>query len=425
MSSSDPYDDDNFFDDPLAFAEIEAAEAQAIQLKSTQSNRPFPAPSQLNDNQQPKKTSYHHQVVPPRSGPSKPSKPPAPLNTEPGRQKVSGFGWEHNGKRSIEGNVERHVQHTKDRQDYWNNDNAIGGSGVGNFSSSQNPRRGRIVSAQPIEELPMDVVMSSDGKYGLAGGQISDDNYEKPIDVGAADARRMAIMAAMVPESRPPISRSNSSSSFTSNRPPLHTAEISPFVSNNGINPVQPNVKFNSSRTLARSASAGSHILSRPTSAGPSRPPGIKLPPIPSQSSQKSESQYPQTQHANHLQLGSQGSGSGPAPSQGSIARRSVFELEEEKKKVEEEKRKRLAAEEELRSMRAEIARLKNGALIKGKEREREDVDESNDDVEVTTKLTKEVETIKQEMYRYKGEAEIVRKRQVAVSQMGMSLADC
>lgn len=99
MHSSDPFDDDDLFDNPDVLLAVEAAE---------QSLGKPPA-------------RYHHNVAAPRSvapfGRRKDGTPrdPAPLNVAPGSV-AGGFGWEHGGKRVAEGNVARHVEAVNKRQ---------------------------------------------------------------------------------------------------------------------------------------------------------------------------------------------------------------------------------------------------------------------------------------------------------------------
>jgi len=352
-TSSDPFDiDDDLFASPDA---LDSLEAHALQSTQTPAPAPNPGPSQPR-----KRTTqpYHHQIARPSQTFSR-RKEPAPLNTEP-RAGNSGFGWEFGGKRSIDGNVERHIAAIGERAAYW---------------SHGKERREE-------EEYP-DVVVGKNGKYEF--GQDMEDEGEEVVDNHArmgmglgtsqsqvrdprgAAARREAIAAASASAGqtttifvRPPLSRSNSASSS-----PNITRQAAAGPSNPPP-PPQPPQKF-AQRSLSRSVSAGSHPVSRP----PSRI--NPLPPIASQSSQSS---------------------------QGSATRRVAIELEEER-------RKREATEAQLKALQNQLLVEKNRIQESRKERETESL---GDDPENWMK------ELQAELYKAKGEAETMRRAQKDVS---------
>ena len=269
--SSDPFDDDDLFNDAETLAQLDRLEQQAIQLSQAQ-----PAKRQTKP--------YHHTVTQPKAGPSKPPtfggrKEPAPLRTEPG-VKTGGFGWEHGGKRSIDGNVQRHIAQVEQRQAYWQKDEANGN--VDGTSSGY---------SKDDESYPS-IVLNKDGGYGLEEAEVVDKHTLPPttlLPVGPraktpAEIRREAIQRA----SREPLPAIPE---------PSGSQQTTPFT---GCN-----------RTFARSISAGNHPISRTTfkSSAPA------LPTIPS----------------------SQRASTPPLPaSQGSIARRAALELDDEKRKLED-----------------------------------------------------------------------------------------
>ncbi|KAL7419247.1 hypothetical protein Q5752_006084 [Cryptotrichosporon argae] len=201
-----------------------------------------------------------------------PARAPPPLNTEP-RVSTSTFGWGENGKHHVPGNTERVVAH-------WN---------------AKAPSR-----AQYDDDEPMEISIDEAGNYGLG----TDDG-------GIIDGRDQNELRKMVEETQAPkdaaalqrrlaIEQDRLAQRAAAQRPAAAQQPVAPPVAQ--PKPAPPVVN----RQFIRSASTGSHVLSRPTSAGPSRAPGSHLPAIPSQSSQ---------------------SGSA-ASSQGAVARRSALELE-------------------------------------------------------------------------------------------------
>lgn len=355
MLSSDPFDiDDDLFANPAALDELEASALQSTQAPP---QPPPPHPPHPNPNPPRRQTQpYHHPLVRPSQTFSG-RKEPAPLNTEP-RAGNSGFGWEFGGKRSIDGNVERHIAAISERAAYWSH-------GHGNERDE--------------EEYPV-VVLGEDGRHGFGDGEEEDvvDNHartgvglvmpnasQQVRDVKGAQARREAIAAAGAAEAaapvqavRAPLSRSNSASSPTGlNR------QVQAGPSNLAQQPHHLERPQFVQRSLSRSVSAGAHPVSRP----PSRI--NPLPPISSQTSQSS---------------------------QGSAARKAVFELEGER-------RRRETAETQLQAARDQI--ILEQRLREEKAREEESI-HSGDDPE------RRLKDLQAELWRAKGEAESVRRAQ-------------
>ena len=352
----DPYDiDDDIFANPDA---LDALEAHALQ--STQ------APS-IFTSQRPAKARitqpYHHQIVRPSptfSG----RKEPAPLNTEP-RTSNCGFGWEYGGKRSIEGNVERHVAAISERAAYWSHGNGRG------------------------EEDYPDIVIGEDGTYELGNemdGEVEVvDNHARTgvelarpalsqnqsIDLKGAAARREAIAAAAnaVIDSPPRASllRSNSASSFIVNP---QKDSIKPDLA--GQSQLQPRPQLQpAERSLLRSASVGSHQLSHST---------LRVDPLPAIVSQSSQS------------------------SQGSSARRAAMELAEERQRRE-------AVESQLQSLRNQIS------VEQRKEKEKEQ-ERSVDSAKPDEDLENRLKTLQADLWRARGETETMRRAQKDVRRL-------
>ncbi|KAK4684020.1 hypothetical protein P7C73_g6185, partial [Tremellales sp. Uapishka_1] len=163
---SDDFDDVSF--------DLSAADLQLLEIAEKQ---PYPLSTQApTQGQNAAKQTYHHSVAPPSQGIRKStpklhqqpvastsrSRYPTPLNTEPGRI-GTGFGWEHGGKRSIDGNLARHVEATIKRDEYWFGPNA----------------RDRA------DDEPMEVVVGPTGKYGIVeedGGGVVDNHVKAGQD---------------------------------------------------------------------------------------------------------------------------------------------------------------------------------------------------------------------------------------------------
>ncbi|WVQ97632.1 hypothetical protein IAU59_004746 [Kwoniella sp. CBS 9459] len=422
---SDPYgdDDDLFFQDPETLNIIADAENKAIQA----SQAPAPALSKTTSRFTPQ---YNHVLAKPRSSP-KPvakarnngnssgivtnsssasrgkGKEPRPINTEPG-VKTSGFGWEEGGKRSIEGNVERHLEAIKKREAYW--------------------------GIQPDEDdsAPPDVVMDGSGRYELGGGTgsgdeaiITDTRRAQPAALSeslglagpglglrnktsddAVAARRKAMAAAAAGAAGPstptiassqgplpprqPLSRSNSASSSSRGIAtipengfgrPQFAAGPTPHIASNINNQPQVNGhKFSSSRSLSRSQSAGAQVFHhhRPLNAvaGPSR-----LPTIPSQRTPSDAG----------------GDDAGPPPaSQGSLVRSAAIALEAERKKREELEAE-LAA---YKAAQASAVRPSSQAVS------RQESAQNSGDSE------KRIKELQNQVWAAKGEAETMRRAQ-------------
>ena len=325
--SSDPFDfDDDLFANPATFDALEAYALQSTQVPLAPPPQPGPA-KRLN-------AAYQHQAA---RAPNRPPilsqtfagrKEPAPLNTAP-RAGNSGFGWEYGGKRSIEGNVARHIAAIDERAAYWSHGNRL----------------------EEEDDFP-DVVVGEDGEYGV-GRQ--EDGHGEVVDKHAktgeslmwdakGDAERGgAIEAGSREASRPTISRSTSAG--PSKLPPQAHPEHQ-YQPQLQKTPLQSQQFIQ--RPLSRSASDGSRPLPRAQSrTNPLRP-------IASQSSQES---------------------------QGSAARRAAMELDEER-------RKREAVEAQLQALRDQL--LDDRDKVKGKERETEG--EVTDEREDITKRMEELQ---------------------------------
>ena len=367
MVSPDPFDEfDDLFADPSNLDAIDAI------LQSTQAP-PKPRVTQ----------PYHHQIARPRNVATQKTfsrrKEPAPLNTEP-RAGPSGFGWEHGGKRSIPGNVERHVNAIHERQKYWALDE----------------------KAQEEESYP-ELVVNAAGQYGFSGeeegeGEVVDtfartgelgESQAKVRDTTGAAARREAIMKAaneataakVVP--RPPISRSNSAA-VTRPGPSNLQAHVQAAQT---TFQAQPQANF-PTRSISRSVSAGAHLSSRPSSRA-----SQILPPISSQNF------------------------SSPIPlSQGSARRKAAIELDEEQRKQE-------AAEAELLESRPRPEA--DETMGKGNEREeKQEVMEGKKDNKEweemerqLNEMRKQVKTLQEESWRVEGEKETMRRVRKDVSR--------
>ncbi|WWD17674.1 hypothetical protein CI109_102115 [Kwoniella shandongensis] len=365
MSPSDPFDDeeDDFFANPETVDILNAVEQRAIHQASQ-------APPSKTRSSQP----YHHTLAKPRNSPKvlptgggrggkQPIKEPRPLNTEP-RAGGSGFGWEHGGKRSMDGAIERHIEAVKKKELYW-----ASNAGRREYEDEESP--------------PVDVVMDASGKFELGGagdeGVVITDNRRAqqnalgeslaaassqsaiPLEKrkqseDAVAARRRAIAEATAAGSRvgngngglpprPPLSRSNSASSGFA-APSPQAGPSRQFVPPSMNNANTDSQKFSSNRSLSRSISAGVQVFNhRPNAAaGPSR-----LPTIPSQSE------------------GFSNGHDGPPPaSQGSAARQAAIELERERQRRQELEAEltklRLQAEKGQDRVQVENERPVNGA---------------------------------------------------------------
>ncbi|GMK57733.1 hypothetical protein CspeluHIS016_0405670 [Cutaneotrichosporon spelunceum] len=244
--SSDPYDDDNFFDDPSTLAAIAKVEERAI------------AASQAS-----KRTGYHHTVSRPSAGPRATlAKAPAPLNTNP-RTSYCGMGWEQGGKFS-----------TRVAQ-------GLSVSGMARYND---------------DDEPMDVVVDDKGRYGF--GSEDEPVYDQrqrpeirqiveaaarekeapsrvPPQVPGSQARREALVAAL--PTRTPITRTTSANALAG-----------PSTSNTRL----------ATRNFNRAASTGTATIGRAGSVGPSRPVNV-LPTIGSQGNQpSSQGKQPSSQGA-------------------------------------------------------------------------------------------------------------------------------
>jgi len=361
MSSPDEFDDfgDDLFSDAQTLA---ALEAQA--MKSSQAPKRHIQP-------------YRHVTAAPKAGPSKPPpskttfggrKEPGPINTEP-RAGVGGFGWEHGGKRSMDGNVERYLAQVNDRQAYWQQGNG-----------------------KDQEESYPDVVMTKDGGYGIEVGEVVDKHARPSMAMAAAPlndqekkeeekkrtqgaaARRAAIAQA-------------SQQSAVAGPGPTTTRNFAKTTSV-PIQQPQPQKFSANSRLLARSTSAGHHPVTRPLSRGSA---AGALTPIPSEPS----SQTP------------------PIPaSQGSLVRKAALELDEER-------RKREAIEAELEKVKRELQRQQK-EHDEQRQKERMDVDvpemaSAKEEGENNLDLSEQLERLKSELYRATGEAQQVRRAQAEV----------
>ena len=348
----DPYDiDDDIFANPDA---LDALEAHALQSTQAPSKSTSQRPAKARITQ-----PYHHQVARPSQTFSG-RKEPAPLNTEP-RTSNCGFGWEFGGKRSIEGNVERHIAAISERAAYWSHGNGRG------------------------EEDYPDIVVGEDGRYELGHdtdgeGEVVDNHartgfglahpvlsQNQSVDQRGAAARREAIAAAANAEiglpPRASLARSNSaSSSISVPQPGPNKLDLAP----------QPQPRLQpplAQRSLSRSASVGSHQHSRPI------PRISPLPPILSQSSQSS---------------------------QGSTVRRAAMELAEERQRRE-------AVELQLQSLRTQISIEQR----KGQEKEQEKEQERRiDSTKPGDDLEKRLAALQADLWRARGETETMRRAQ-------------
>ena len=310
MPDSDPYDVDDFNLDDHDLDKIDNIEAIFTASQAPRQSTP-PTFNAL------AASSKHHTIAPPRDeglhansstsssnvgkpghsvggmvpapfGRTKAGKPrvPAPLNTTPGVT-GTGFGWEHGGKRSMDGNLQRNLQAIEERQTYWygssqqQQDQAQAtphahgavnrqayGQGQGQASSTRRahfrmPSTGPPIA--PIEEegriLDTHDAHTSDSYHQMPAPVIVPNRNLRAMSEEAKAARRAAIRDANA-------SASNSSTTTTTT---MQAPRPMPAVH----------------RTFSRSASTGSNILHRPTPmAGPSH-----LSPIPDISSSQTSSQ--------------------------------------------------------------------------------------------------------------------------------------
>ena len=380
MPSSDPFDDEAFFDE-LDLDVLEDAEAQAIQATQASASQQAGPSKRVT-------APYHHEVTQPRhpfgTKPNGQPREPAPLNTEP-RAGNTGFGWEYNGKRNTEGDVSRHVEMINRRQ---NDQNSIWGTGY-------------------VDEDMPEVMLGADGKYGFRPSQEGDvidsraltgqaalqmvmGKEKRQVDPQAMEKRREAIAQVMGASQRT-MSRSNSASSSVGRLP-----EDIPPLANGADGFLKPNQSR--TRTFSRSASLGSQILNRPRSAGPdAHAAPSRLPPIPSASQEGSASQ--------------------PAisASQASQNRRNAVQLEQERSK-------RVELEAQMQRMREEVDRMRlerqhteqrqETAIAAGVETGTRPLQRLDGD----DNLDKRLQELQGEVWKYSGEAATVRRARQVVS---------
>jgi hypothetical protein len=326
---------------------------------------------------------------------------PGPLATQP-RIQNSGFGWEEGGKRSDDGNVQRHMDNVRERQAY--NMKTIGGTrnhGFGNEESAPPEvyvdEKGQYgVAPQYVDEVAVVDSHRAGGSQsvGLLGKGRAQQVKSAEEMARASAARRAAIAAASSiqtapAEKRAPLSRTHSLSkdSRQSARPPTtgpSTTHQVPSLPNNATDNLPPPI--GTSRSFSRSVSMDSRIYAKPSAI--SRPPQ-GLAPIPSQSSQ------------NGL---SSSQGSGPAPSQGAIARHNALELEAER-------RKREGVEQENKALREQMEAMKHLDLKEKSKRQ-----DPSKQGESTHDLRQQMEEFKQKYFTAIGEANSIRRRLDAVS---------
>ncbi|WVQ61991.1 uncharacterized protein L199_000124 [Kwoniella botswanensis] len=397
---SDPFDDDDLFDNPETLGLLEAVEERAIQASQKPSTKPrFSQP-------------IRHVLAKPKNSPSSSSsssnnsrlkKEPRPINTEPGIRGGTGFGWEEGGKRSFD--IDRHIGNVKKRESYWN------GSG----------RKGE---EEDDESIPIDVIMGGSGKYELINNNrnnstgsgdeaiITDKRRAQPFMLGeslglngsgngssgmsmqkrqqsedAIQARRKAMAAAAATVSsepfsnRQPMSKSNSTS--TTN---IITSRLS---SNNHQQQKNQDQKFNANRSLSRSVSAGAQIFNRSNAnaiAGPSR-----LPTIPSETS--SQSRNGSSENGDSREM------SAPPMSQGSAARAAAIELEVERRKRQE--------------LEAELAALRTHAQAQAQtQTSRSQRPAQQDEGQGGVDVKEKIKELQSQVWAAKGEAEMIRRAQ-------------
>ena len=358
-TSSDPYDvDDAIFLDTEALDSLEQAAYKASQgaPKAGSSTGVKPRVSQ----------TYHHNVAPPKNGPAaqanKPAilsssnrfsghKAPQPINTEP-RAAKSGFGWEYGGKRSMEGNVERHIENTRKRQEYWSRNTM-------NF----------VDPAQAQDEaFPPDIVMGENG-YEMGENEVVDSHTSRPMGMPPASQNRRSEAAAV---RRAAIKQATQS---MANEPsnaagPSHSRSVSA-----NLEPPIVDKQFAApARTLSRSVSAGFHPG---PSAGPSRLPG-RLSPIPSEDNASLPS------------------------SQGSLTRKTAIELAEERRRSQGLEREIVRLKKQLEARQASATtrpqRVTEGMKVA--------LGENTED------LQDKLDELQNQLWRAKGEAETMRRAQ-------------
>nr|XP_018999630.1 uncharacterized protein I203_07827 [Kwoniella mangroviensis CBS 8507]OCF63091.1 hypothetical protein I203_07827 [Kwoniella mangroviensis CBS 8507] len=400
---SDPFDDDDLFDNPETLGLLEAVEERAIQASQKPSTKPrFSQP-------------IRHVLAKPKNSPSSSSsssnnsrlrKEPRPINTEPGIRGGTGFGWEEGGKRSFD--IDRHIGNVKRRESYWN------GSG----------RKGE---EEDDESIPIDVIMDGSGKYELINNNrsnstgsgdeaiITDKRRAQPSMLGeslglngsgngssgismqkrkqsedAIQARRKAMAAAASSVSsepfsnRQPMSRSNSTS--TTN---IITSRLNNNHQVQHQQQTNQDQKFNINRSLSRSVSAGAQIFNRSNAnaiAGPSR-----LPTIPSEPS--SQSRNGSSENGDSREM------SAPPMSQGSAARAAAIELEVER-------RKRQELEAELAALRTQAQAQAQTQASRSQRPPHQDEGQSGVDVR------EKIKELQSQVWAAKGEAEMVRRAQ-------------
>jgi hypothetical protein len=353
---SDDFDD--FGDDfsGVDFAQIDQTVSNLLPPASQQPRKPTiepPRPTRVTE-------KYHHTV----SKPAKLLQPrtsltkdPGPINTEPRAAGAgSGFGWNvDGGKRSYDGNLERHIGDERRRNDEWRNRQVV-----------------------PEEEDFPEVVLRKEGGYGLGPSEAGINNGVPPpasqnTSAAGAAARRQAMISA---------SRSNSTEPANAVAGPSRLPQQQVFKQPQE-RPIIPAKDQFAPRTLARSTSAGH----QPQPPRPLSRNGVShLPVIHSQSQTSTNSQQP------------------PA-SQGSLVRKTAIELEEEK-------RKREIAEEEIKLLKAEVERirLESSKAVKVVVNGHSNVTETGIDA------GKEMERLKKELWAALGEGNNIRRMQKEVS---------
>lgn len=350
-TSSDPFDDDDdLFADLSALDKLEASALQASQAPKSRVIQP-----------------YHHTIAKPKATPSILSstarfsgrKAPQPINTEP-LAGNTGFGWEYGGKRSMEGNVQRHVENVKNRHE--------------NLSKDTN---GLVPQSGGEEEIYQpDVVMGEQG-YELGENEIVDSHTMRNIgapppasqahQIEGAAARRAAIAQASQ-------SFSNDASSIVG---PSNTRDTSA-----GLEVLAPPQKFSApTRSLSRSISAGHHPLPTTVAARAQ----IRFSPIPSEAEGSLLS------------------------SQGSLARKTAFQLDEEKKRSE-------ALELEVAKLRTQLKARQNAEGTKNRERNDGGMNVNQEDNAVQEELQAKLDELQNQVWKAKGEAETIRRAQREVS---------
>ena len=341
-TSSDPYDfDDDLFADPQTLDQLEASALQASQAPKPRVTQP-----------------YHHTVAKPKNPPSILSsgvkfsgrKAPQPINTEP-RAGNSGFGWEYGGKRSIEGNFQRHIDNVRKRQEYWSNNEPNGYA-----SREDESYRPDIVVGENGYELGENEVVDSHATRNLGLAPPASQSRTKE----AAAARRAAILQA---------SQSHNEDAGPSNvagpsQPRATSVEAQRYAPQR-----QPQ------RAFSRSISAGHH----PMTAGLGAVRKGRLSPIPSEDT------------------------GSVASSQGSMARKTAIQLEEEKRRSETLEKEISRLKEQLQARRKEETEAVEGRM---------DIDQAGPG---PPEFQARFDQLQNELWKAKGEASTMRRAQKEV----------